>query len=118
MGYEPELGQMIFGQPWKANEAPWEMELAMSTLGMLIGKRHGANPASNSGARFRSNVFLMDAYSWSDDEQPYNFKMGDIEVSWYKHSERGATCNDPALQADYADLMLKCIPAINDGEIY
>ena len=53
-----------------------------------------ASPFENTSNKFSNDTFSVEAYSWEDeDEQSYNFKWKDIEISWYKHLGRGTTIN-------------------------
>ena len=115
--YTPELGQMVFGQPHQRHEMPEDWETCLAAIGALIDRAHGENPTSNSGARFESDVFSMHSYSWSDDEQPWNFKCGEIEASWYKYLGRGGSINDAGLTASLAQTLVKCVESIPSGRL-
>lgn len=117
MSFEPELGQMAFGQPWKSNELPYSWEYALQLLGLMIDDCHGANPGSNSGAEFECPAFSMYAYDWGDDDQPYNFKWREAEASWYKWLGRGSSCNDALLDASLEEMLMECIPSIKEGKL-
>lgn len=45
----------------------------------------------DSGLPYKS--FKWCPYNWGDDEQEYNFKYKDIEISWYKYFGRDMTIN-------------------------
>lgn len=123
--YEPELGQAIFGQPFKkyAVSNLWEAALARlrDRLDMAMWNLHQEeyeSPFNNTGAEFTDlSEFQVYAYSWADDtDQPFNFKWGDVEVSWYKHSSRGLSANGK-LTPDLASKMLdQCLGAISKYE--
>lgn len=93
--YEPELGQMLFGQPCGDKKVSWELECAIDALAHAFSAIHKKDsPFSNTGARYAWPSFRVHAYSWNDDEhQQFNFMCKDVRVSWYKHSKRGLSCN-------------------------
>lgn len=95
--YVPELGQALWGQP--AQELPLHMhvELALEAIRntmTVMQSRDESDPFGNTGAKFKNDVFEVEAYSWNEKyEQPFNFKWKDFEVSWYKYFARGASQN-------------------------
>lgn len=98
--YEPELGQMIFGQPTQEWASDNLFDAAITLLAEELERVLGnvtqdrvSNPFHNSGARFDTEGLSVHAYSWGDDEQPWNLKCGDVEVSWYKWAGRGMSVN-------------------------
>lgn len=98
--YQPELGQMIFGQPTQKFSVPEIMEAALfhirhrlDTVMWNIHQREYANPFGNTGSTFKNDVFEANAYSWSDDLQPFNFAWKDLRISWYKYLGRGMSAN-------------------------
>ena len=110
--YEPELGQMINGQPYKEYEASSELINALECLAkcydILYSKEN--NPFYNSGGEYENGVFEVEAYSWDDDyEQPYNFKWKDVEVGWYKNLGRGTTVNTEVSKADIEEMLRDCL---------
>ncbi len=114
--YLPDLGQMAFGQPWQTYECPEFVVAALEALQEILDERQGIDPFSNSGSSFGNDTFQVEAYSWSDDEQPWNFKWKDIEVSWYKWLGRGTTINKPYVSKDLiASMLLECIDSIEEG---
>lgn len=119
--FEPELGQMIFGQPHKEHAGSNLLEAALRRLsGELervmwnIHQRNYASPFDNTGNWFKCDTFEVQAYSWGDDEQPFNFKWRDVEVSWYKYLGRGLSANQelpPTLISEMLDDCLKAAAA-------
>lgn len=99
--YVPEIGQMAHGQPWQRHDLPDWIEAFLALIDQelcrVMGNRTQEaydSPFANTGNRFKNDTFAIEAYSWNDDvEQPWNFKWGDIEVSWYKWAFRGASIN-------------------------
>jgi len=101
MNFQPELGQMIFGQPHKEHAVPEIMEAVLIFLRYRLGtvlwnlnQKEMDDPFGNSGADFSNETFQVQAYSWNENiDQPWNFKWGDVEVSWYKYLGRGMIAN-------------------------
>ena len=49
------------------------------------------SPFDNTGNSFIGENFEVHAYDWDEDSsQEYNFKFGDIKISWYKYLGRGS----------------------------
>lgn len=72
-------------------EVPYYLEGALQYIkGMWPDN---PSPFENSGERFDNERFSVHAYSWGDEDQPWNFKWRDLEVSWYKYLGRGMRCN-------------------------
>ncbi len=120
--YMPELGQMGCGQPFKEYPVPdiWGaafMYLAYELDRVMWNTRQGPydSPFNNSGNSFKCDAFHVEAYEWDDSrEQPYNFKWGDVEVSWYKYLGRGMSANKPLSPDLAADMLKDCIEAVRD----
>lgn len=98
--YEPELGQSVFGQPTKQYAVPEIMDAALTFIRYRLGtvmwnenQREMDDPFGNSGASYKNETFEVCAYSWGDEEQPFNFKWGALEISWYKYLGRGMSSN-------------------------
>jgi hypothetical protein len=117
--YEPELGQAAFGQPYKQYEVP---EIGLAALRQIaneydrvmhnLGRGDEGNPFDNSGARFDCDEFSAHAYSWGDDDHPWNFKWKDLEISWYKWSGRGTSSNIPVTPQLASDFLEACMSAL------
>lgn len=68
----------------------------------------------NTGNSYKSSVFSVEAYDWSDEEDGI-FKWRDIEISWYKNFGRG-TYSNKVLTPDLINEMLEdCLK--NVGEL-
>lgn len=120
--YQPELGQAIFGQPHQQYEVPEFVEAALAMLDREMERvwcnAHQMNeryssPFSNTGGRYEETpVFSVHAYDWSENEQQWNFRWGDIQISWYKYLGRGMSAN-VGITPDIAAAMLKeCLEAV------
>lgn len=100
----------------KTYEVPqiWDAALLFLSLELtrVMGNIHQkpySSPFGNTGQNFKCPVFEVEAYSWNDNEQPYNFKWRDVEISWYKYLGRDMRANKELIP-DLAALMLKeCI---------
>lgn len=121
--YTPELGQMLFGQPHKQYQVSDLVEAVLTLLRYRletarwnVDQKEPPDPFGNSGEDFKTDVFHVQAYSWGDDEQPYNFKWRNIEISWYKYMGRGMSAN-MEITSYMADEMLKdCLASIGKYE--
>ena len=87
--FEPGLGHAVFGNTWESCNLP-ESQVAMLTeLGEAIERIHGADPMSNSGARWTvPGLFTANAYDWSGCSRACGFEAA--EADWeeaHPHSE-------------------------------
>lgn len=119
MTFEPELGQMIFGQPHKEHEASNLVDAALCRIRdelrrvmWNIHQREYDSPFANSGNGFKCETFEVQAYSWGDDEQPFNFKWRGVEISWYKYLGRGMSANQELPAALVSDMLDDCLAAV------
>lgn len=115
--YEPELGQAIFGQPFKQHAVSNIVDAALCRIRdeldrvmWNVNQKEYDSPFGNTGNSFKCETFEVAAYSWGDDEQPYNFKWRHIEISWYKYLGRGMSSNveiSPDIASEMLDDCLK-----------
>jgi hypothetical protein len=115
--YQPELGQMMFGQPSHALSVPVDVELALDAISNAASVYCGfgafESPFSNSGARYEWSCFAVHAYDWGDDQsQQWNFKWRDFEVSWYKYLGRGMSRNRKISKAELQEMLTECLTAL------
>ena len=122
--YEPELGQMVFGQPHKEHATSNIVEAALAMIReemdcvmWNLHQKEYCSPFSNSGNSFKCDTFEVHAYSWSDEEQPYNFKWGDVEISWYKYLGRGMSANKDLTPDTVSNMLNDCIDAMRRYEV-
>lgn len=127
--YEPELGQMLFGQPSKEFYCPEILDAALEFIRHDLQRilwnlrQEASDPFSNSGASFRCDIFTVFAYSWNDQvPQPWNFKHQPtgLEVSWYKYCGRGMSINRETSPDEIASVLRSCLQAlrkIENGEM-
>lgn len=126
--FEPELGQMLFGQPFRQFGVPEIMEAALTAISNEMERvfwnmrqKEYDSPFSNTGASFRCPTFTAVAYSWNDDGQPYNFKhqKSGLTISWYKWHGRGASADreiTPQLASEVLEDCLAAVRRIESGE--
>lgn len=117
--YEPELGQMLFGQPGAALSVPVEVESAMLCLHYAFDTLYPGkgNPFSNTGARLKWSCFEVHAYDWCDErEQEFNFKWRDFIVCWYKYNGRGMSRNRKIKPAELREMLAECLKAMVDEQ--
>jgi hypothetical protein len=119
--YIPELGQAAFGQPCQEFEVPdyvashlWAISNELDRVKWNELQREYDNPFDNSGnvEGFKNGTFEVHAYSWSDDEQPFNFKWRDVEISWYKYLGRGMSMNRDIDPMEAAEMLRACLQSI------
>lgn len=125
MTFEPELGQMLFSNMESfPHEVPPFIEACLDALGDLVSKgRYEDNPTSNTGAAFENDVFQMRAYCWCDGEAeghqdgcPPNFVCGDLTITWYKHSHRGASMSREVAFKEWLAIFTKCVNSLEDPD--
>lgn len=122
--YEPELGQMIFGQPTQVYDCPEYIESLLRGISNELervmwnnNQKEYNSPMDNTGEQFKNDTFEANAYSWNDEvDQPYNFKYKDIEISWYKYLGRGMSVNKPITEKQAVKMFDDCIASIRKME--
>lgn len=121
MTFEPELGQFLFSNTEMfEHDVPPFIETSLDALGDLVSEgRYENNPTSNTGAEFSNDVFQLRAYCWCDGEAeghedgcPPNFVCGDLAITWYKHSHRGASMSRPVPFAEWLTIFAKCVNSL------
>lgn len=71
------------------------------------------SPFSNTGEKFKNDVFEVEAYSWDDEyNQEYNFKWKDYKVRWYKHCLRDPQANREITPDECAKMLDECLESI------
>lgn len=122
--FQPELGQMVFGQPHKEFEGSELLEAALhhieTELERVMWNTHQeeySSPFSNTGNRFECETFKVHSYSWSDDEQPWNFIWKDVQVSWYKWCGRGLSVNQELKPDRIAEMLDDCLTAVRKLDV-
>jgi len=114
--YEPEMGQAAFGQPPQAFECPTHVEKALRVLSerWYALRPTNDNPFANTGAAYHTDGLAIAAYSWSEDDQPWNFQWQDIEVSWYKYLGRGMSINRDVSEEETTAMLEACLPLLTE----
>lgn len=76
-----------------------------------------SNPWTNSGnvEGFDNGTFEVHAYDWGDEEQEYNFKFEDIEISWYKYFGRGMAINKEITPERAIEMLEGCLNSLLNG---
>jgi hypothetical protein len=123
--YEPEIGQMCFGNPWGEFECPdyivaliefLASEVCISEWNRTQDEQAFDKPTNNSGSRWANDTFSLRAYYWGDDEAEQakpNFACGDFGVRWYKHARRGTTMNREVTPAEAVAFFERCLASID-----
>jgi hypothetical protein len=113
--YEPELGQIFYGQEPQKFECPDYVAAALEYLTHFFYDKDISreNPFRNTGARWHNSIFEVNAYDWNEDNvQPFNFKYKDIEVSWYKYLGRGMSINREVSEEECWEMLKECVESI------
>jgi len=118
--YEPEIGQILFGQPFKQFAVSELCEAALvmieSEIERVMWNAHQAeypSPFRNTGSSFECDAFMVEAYRWGDQsDQTFNFKWGDVEISWYKHLGRGMSSNIELTPGIIDRMLTDCLAAV------
>lgn len=69
------------------------------------------SPFDNTGAvDFQTPYFIVRSYSWREEgnDKP-NFETANIQVFWYKHSNRGVSATILSERTDYAELITEVL---------
>lgn len=122
--YEPELGQMAFGQPFKEYEASELLIAALNAIREELERVHWNNnqeqiqdPFGNTGGTYMNPTFKVEAYSWDEETpQPFNFKWKDFELSWYKYIGRGTSINREIKPDEINEMLEECLSSIRKEE--
>ena len=116
-----ELGNLIFNtnKNQMYNCSDWIVALLndinrkLKIVAWNTNHKNFDSPFENTGNRWANDVFEVQAYSWNDEEhQEYNFKCGDIKVSWYKYLGRDTTINNIYSEREIIDMYDKCIESL------
>lgn len=104
--FQPELGQAVFGNPWGEFEMGDDVETyATSEIEALIDRvGHGKHLDEAVGPDFELRSYVWDECSCDGQGTCKaclpNFRVGDIEIRWYKHPGRGMSVNRPVTRAE------------------
>ena len=90
-----------------------EIDCQLSRIMWNINQKEYNSPFDNTANTFKNKVFEVQAYSWDDEvEQLYNFKCGDIEISWYKYLGRDTTINKEFTYKEIINMFNRCIDSL------
>lgn len=99
-------------------EIDWRLQIYLNNTGEVKYSEY-ESPFSNTANKYRNEVFEVEAYSWDDEkEQPYNFKCGEIEISWYKWLGRGTMINGEYSKEEIVEMFNRCIGSLEEEEEY
>lgn len=72
------------------------------------------SPFSNSGQdwNYDGKAFSVHAFSWGDEEQPWNFKWRELEINWYKRMGGDMTSNIPVTADMVSRLLNECLDEV------
>lgn len=122
--YEPEIGQAMFGQPYREHGASELLIAALSAIDseldrVMWNKNQVSydSPFANTGNSFKNDTFEVEAYSWNEEyDQPYNFKWKDVEISWYKWHGRGTSVNQELSPERISEMLNDCLYSLGKME--
>lgn len=125
---QAELGQTVFGQADDEFQVPEIMDAVLSCISNEYTRvywnakqENCPSPFANSGSRLNTPTFQAHAYSWGDDDQPWNFSWRDLRIRWYKWAGRGMSSNIPITPEMAAQCLDECLAEIRhmeDGETF
>lgn len=75
-----------------------------------------SSPFNNTGNAYKNKVFEVQAYSWSDENQEFNFKYKDIKIRWYKYLGRATQINRNLYAEEGITLLDECLASIRNYE--
>lgn len=114
--YDPEISQLVFGQPSHPIDVPSYIEAALGLIRSEVqrvewnNRQEEFDPFGNTGASYETEKFKVEAYSWDDTkEQPFNFKWRDFELSWYKYFGRGMSMSREMTPEECAQMLDDCL---------
>jgi len=114
--YEPELGQMCFGNAWNAIDLLAAFPAASEYLCAL----RDLTCEDFAYWDFANETFEAHDYWWGDEEAPEasrpNFRCGEVEIRWYKYPGRGTTTNSDLTSDQWRALFSKCIASVTPKE--
>ena len=118
--HEPEMGQAIFGQPYKQFEVPEIMLAALESIRAELDRvmwnihqKQYSSPFGNTGNSFVCDLFEVYAYSWDDEvPPPYNFRWKNLDISWYKYLGRGTSSNTEIEPELTSEMLIDCLKAV------
>lgn len=118
--YQPEAGQILFGQPWQRYDGSHLLEAALLLIELHLGRtmwnihqKEFASPFQNTGNSFKNATFQVEAYSWDEDRnQEWNFRWRDLRISWYKHFQRGLSTNRAVSPREINTMIDECLASL------
>lgn len=113
--YKPELGQSVFGS-WEEKELP-EYAKALVLYILKEFERIGHNVHHWSQEDYKPLDMSGSEYKPFDyDGNTYNFKFGEVVISWYKYPGRGMSTNVWMSHVDWINWFDKCLLALRQYE--
>lgn len=129
--YEPELGQMLFGNPTSEYEVPDYVEAFLAHVLREIDRVYWNTHQGrwDEGGEFTEWPFLQyRPYWWGDcdceEGHPPdcpsvlpNLAFGGVEVRWYKHFGRGMSTNTRQSEVEWRKWLDRCLEAIRQMDV-
>lgn len=121
--FVPELGHAAFGQPCKSYEASALLLAALTYIQHRLDALYADDPewespfGNNGCVPYDFGAFQVEGYDWNEDRvQPWNFKCGPVEVSWYKWFARDVSVNFDLTADQTEGMLVRCMEAIAEFE--
>lgn len=110
-----ELGNIMFhNNTIQSHICPEYIIVLLRDLGDRIDHLTDGNPFQNTGTKFKTETFEVEAYSWDEEKkQPYNFKYKEIEISWYKCLGRDTTINGIYNPEQIIEMYNDCVKSLS-----
>lgn len=74
------------------------------------------SPFGNTGNSYKNDVFEVRAYDWAN-ENTWNFKYKDIEISWYKYLGRDMDINRKMSLEEIYQMYQDCVESVRKEDI-
>ena len=122
--FTPQIGQFLYGQSWQPWDCPEYIVALLRYLDYEMDRVWRNNsiqydsPFDNSGnvIGYRNDVFEVHAYDWGEEQQGFNFKYEDIEISWYKGLGRATTINRLVTPDEMVVMFSRCLESVRKEE--
>jgi len=118
--YEPELGQMAFGNPPSEFVATWATNM-LQVISDAIGKSQDTPDDDSYGYNYENDVFVMRKYYWGEEDDKasapnFLYKKTGLEIRWYKYIGRGMSANVEKIPDNWDDILIDCLVSIKNAQ--
>ena len=123
MEYQPEFGQMLYGNPSGEFAMPDYAEALVIALLNDIGRVYSNVYQASWNWIDEPNIpgIEFHPYWWGDEEDPGallpNFAFEGVEIRWYKYAGRGMSCNRELTPDKWASWFSRCLEIIWEVDV-